>query len=148
MSVTSIREQLLQAVLAALKPVAESLGATLHRSPAAAITRDQSPALVVFPESESVAERINDRVSRELTLRVTALARVVPPEEPQSLLDQLVATAHGALMRDVNFGGLALGLKEIESEWDVEDADALAAVIHARYCLTYRTLASDLSASG
>jgi hypothetical protein len=148
MSVTSIRERLLRAVLAALHPVADRLGATLHRSPAIAIIREQSPALVVFPENESITERVNDRVSRELTLRVTALVRVVPPEEPQAPLDQLVTAAHAALMRDPNFGGLALGLKEVESEWDAEDADATAAVIHARYCLTYRTLLNDISISG
>jgi len=52
------------------------------RTPSVAITRDQCPALVVFPESESLAERANDRVTRELTVRITALARAVPPVIP------------------------------------------------------------------
>jgi hypothetical protein len=51
-------------------------------------------------------------------------------------------------MADVNLGGLALGIRELECEWDVEDADAVAAAIPARYRITYRTLASDLSISG
>jgi hypothetical protein len=57
----------------------ESLGATLHRSPTVAISREQCPALVVFPESESITERANDRVTRELIVRLVALARAVPP---------------------------------------------------------------------
>lgn len=148
MAGNSIREQILLAVVAALRPSATSLGATLHRSPTVAITREQCPALVVFPESESITERANDRVTRELTMRITALARAVPPAAPETQADALLTSAHAALMVDVNLGGLTLGIKEIECEWDVEDADAVAAAIPARYRLTYRTLANDLSTSG
>ena len=51
-------------------------------------------------------------------------------------------------MLDVNLGGLVLGIKEVECEWEVEDADAVAAAIPARYCITYRTLAADLATPG
>jgi hypothetical protein len=148
MAVNSIREQILQAVVAALRPVASSLGATLHRSPAVAIQREQCPALVVFPESESIVERANDRVTRELNVRITALARAVPPASPEPQADALLCAAHAALMLDVNLGGLALGIHDLECEWEVEDADAIAAAIPARYRITYRTLASDLSQPG
>ncbi|MGB4345676.1 MAG: hypothetical protein WBJ21_04685, partial [Burkholderiaceae bacterium] len=77
MSRNSIREQILLAVMAAVRTPVESLGATLHRSPTVAISREQCPALVVFPESESITERANDRVTRELTVRLVALARAV-----------------------------------------------------------------------
>ena len=56
----SIREQIVLAVLAAVRPAAESLQATLHRSPTVAITREQCPALVIFPEADVIAERAND----------------------------------------------------------------------------------------
>lgn len=145
MAANSIREQILLAVVAALRLTAESLGATLHRSPTVAISREQCPALVVFPESEAITGRANARVTRELTLRITALARAVAPVAPETEADQLLTAAHAALMADVNLGGLALGTKELECEWDVEDADAVAAAIPARYCITYRTLAADLA---
>jgi hypothetical protein len=148
MAGNSIRDQILLAVVAALRPPATSLGATLHRSPAVAISREQCPALVVFPESEAITERANDRVTRELTVRITALARAVPPAAPETAADELLTAAHAALMADVNLGGLALAIREIECEWDVEDADAVAAVIPARYRITYRTLAADLAISG
>ncbi len=148
MAGNSIREQILLAVVAALRPSATSLGATLHRSPTVAISREQCPALVVFPESELITERANDRVTRELTLRITALARAIAPTAPETEADQLLTAAHAALMADVNLGGLALGVKEIECEWEVEDADAVAAAIPARYCISYRTLAADLATPG
>ena len=145
---TSIREQILLAVMAAVRPTAEGLGATVHRSPTVAISREQCPALVVFPESDAITERANDRVTRELTVRIVALARAVPPVAPETEADQLLTAAHAALMADLNLGGLALGIREQECEWEVEDADAVAAAIPARYCITYRTRANNLSTLG
>lgn len=144
----SIREQILLAVMAAVRPAAERLGATVHRSPTVAISRDQCPALVVFPEGEAITERANDRVTRELTVRIVALARAVPPIAPETQADRLLTAAHAALMADLNLGGLALGIREQECDWEVEDADAVAAAIPARYAIAYRTLARDLSLPG
>lgn len=144
----SIRERILLAVLDAVRPASDALGATLHRSPTVAISREQCPALVVFPESESITERANDRVTRELTVRVVALARAVPPAVPETEADQLLTAAHTALMADGSLGGLALGIREQECEWEVEDADAVAVALPARYRITYRTLANDLSTPG
>ena len=144
----SLRERILQALLAVLHPVAEAQGATLHRSPTVAIQREQCPALVVFPETDAIAERANDRVTRELTVRIVALARAVPPIVPETEADRLLTAAHAALMSDLNLGGLALGVREQECEWEVEDADAVAASIPARYRITYRTLAQDLATQG
>ena len=145
---TSIREQILLAVLAAVRPAAEGLGATLHRSPTVAIGREHCPALVVFPESDAITERANACVTRELTVRLVALARAVPPDTPETEADRLLTAAHRALMADGNLGGLALGIREQDCEWEVEDADAVAAAIPARYRITYRTLANDLSIQG
>lgn len=144
----SIRERILQTLVTRLTPVASSQGATVWRTPSVAITREQCPALVVFAESESIADRANECVTRELTVRISALARAVPPLVAEALADELLCAAHAALMADVNLDGLSLGLREVECEWDVEDADALACSIPARYRITYRTLVGDLSTLG
>jgi hypothetical protein len=141
----SIREQLLQALVARLAPVAATCGANLLRSPILAVPREQSPALLLFPESEVIAERANDRVTRELTVRLTALAR---GDDAAEVADRLLVAAHAALFADTTFGGLALGLRELDTEWDLEDADAEACALPARYRITYRTLVSDLSTAG
>lgn len=148
MAANSIREQILLAVLEAVRPSAQALGATLHRSPTVVISREQCPALVVFPESESITERANDRVTRVLVVRLVALARAVPPATPETEADRLLTAAHAALLADRNLGELALGIREQECEWDIEDADAVAAAIPARYAITYRTLDTDLSTKG
>ena len=148
MAANSIREQILLVVLDAVRTPVAGLGATLHRSPTVAISREQCPALVVFPESEQITERANDRVTRELTVRLVALARAVPPGIPETEADRLLTAAHAALLADRNLSGLALGVRELDCEWDVEDADAVAASIPARYAITYRTLDTDLSTKG
>lgn len=144
----SIREQILQAVAGTLAPVATAQGATLLRSPPTGITREQSPALLVFPESDAISQRPNDRVERQLVVRVVALARETGGEAPEVIADRLLVAAHAALFANANLSGLCLGLKELDCEWDVEDADATAAAIPARYQITYRTLAADISTRG
>lgn len=144
----SLREQIVQAVLAAVGPAARDLGAGVHRSPTTALSREQCPALAVFAESDVIAQRANDRLTRELTLRLVALARSVPPTAAETEADRLLVAAHAALMRDPNLGGLALAIREMDCEWDVEEADAVVAAIPGRYRITYRTLVHDLSLQG
>ena len=148
MAANSLRERILLAVLDAVRAPLQALGATVHRSPTVAITREQSPALVVFPESDAISERANDRVTRLLTIRLVALARAVPPAIPESEADRLLTSAHAALMRDGTLGELALGIREQDGEFEIEDADDLVVALPARYAITYRTLAHDISIQG
>ena len=144
----SIREQILQRLAGVLGVVAAAHNASVHRSPTVAIEREHCPALVLFPEADQITERANDRVTRELTVRITALARAIPPLVAETEADGLLTAAHSAVMLDVNLAGLALGVREIDAEFDIEDADATAAAIPQRYRITYRTLAADLSQIG
>lgn len=144
----SLRERCLQAVACLLLPVAQAQGATFHRSPPSGLNRDQSPALLLFPESDAITRHANDRVERQLVVRLVALARESGGETPEAIADRLLVAAHAALFANLNLGGLCLGLRELDCEWDVEDADATAAAIPARYQITYRTLAHDLSLQG
>ncbi len=141
----SIREQLLQSLTSRLVPVVQATGGVCIRSPTLPVTREQSPALLLFPESDSIRDRPNDRVERELVIRLTALAR---GNNAAQLADALLVSVHAALFSDINFAGLALGLKELDCEWDSEDADDGVVAIPARYQITYRTLATDLSLAG
>ena len=148
MIASSIRERILLAALDAVRAPVTALGATLHRSPTVALARDQCPALVVFPENETITERANDRVTRLLTVRLVALARAVPPAMPDTAADHLLTASHRALMADATLGGLALGIREQDGDFEIEDADEVVASLPARYAITYRTLAHDLSQQG
>jgi hypothetical protein len=143
----SIREQLIQAVVTCLTPVATDQGATIRRQPTIPTDRAHTPALLLFPEAENV-RRVNERCERELTLRLVAVSFGTATEKPEPLADRLLTAAHAALLSDVTLGGLALGLAELDCDWQQDDADLEAAAIPARYQLTYRTLVSDISQKG
>ena len=145
---TSIRERLLQEIINRLSPLAQAEGAQIKRSPTTAISRDASPALLLFPEAESIAQRANDRIERHLIVRLIAMARETSGEAAEVIADRLQVAAHAALFADVNFGGLCIGLQQLDCEWDIEDADATVAAIPTRYQVTYRTLVHDLTAQG
>ena len=72
----------------------------------------------------------------------------MPPAIPESEADRLLTAAHAALMRDGTLGELALGIREQDGEFEIEDADDLVVALPARYAITYRTLAHDLSIQG
>ena len=59
----SIREQILQAVTGLLTPVAVAAGAQVRRSPPTGITREQSPVLLVFPESIIAPRTATDAIT-------------------------------------------------------------------------------------
>ncbi len=144
----SIREQILQAAVDRIASVVGALSAEVHRSPTVALTREQAPAVVLFPESDEVTDRPNDRVERQLVVRLVSLARGKTPTPPETEADALLVAAHAALMGETTLGGLALGIVEIDCEWEVEDADATAVAIPARYAIRYRTLQHDLTQRG
>lgn len=143
----SIREQLIQAVVTCLTPVATDHGATIRRQPTIPTDRAHTPALLLFPEAENV-RRVNERCERELTLRLVAVSFGTATEKPEPLADRLLTAAHAALLSDVTLGGLALGLAELDCDWQQDDADMEAAAIPARYQITYRTLVNDISQKG
>lgn len=145
----SIREQILQAVMTAVGPAAATLGATAERRSSLAITPEKFPALVVYPESEEIERRANDRIDWLLVIRVAGLARAVVPDHSEAIGDQLVTAAHAALMRDVTLGGLALGIAMHPVDFPrPEEADGSFALIPRNYAIRYRTLLHDLTAQG
>ena len=144
----SIRERILQAISSNLEPVALTSGATLIRSPTTPVTREQSPALLLVSESDQVTARPNDRVERQLVLRITSVARDDGSRLAHAVADELLVAAHLALFSNKTLNGLAIGLQELDCDWQEEDADADLVAMPARYQITYRTLACDISQLG
>ncbi len=139
----SIRELILRELVT--RCAAAVAPAPLLRFPTIPVTREASPALLLFVEGDTITAHANALVDRQLIVRLVALAR---GDDAFDTADRLVVAAHAALMADTNLGGLALGLREIDCEWEAEDADAGAAATPARYEIRYRTLAADLTRHG
>jgi len=60
----------------------------------------------------------------------------------ETLADALLCAANAALVLDINLGGLALGIQKVESEWEVNDADTVAASASARCNITCHTVST------
>jgi hypothetical protein len=140
----SVRERIVREVVArcgtALAPI------VVMRQPTTAIPREQTPALVVIVESDAPVKRSNDRMERELVLRLVGLAR--DPTDGHAVVDDLICRAHVALFADSTLGSLALGVAEMDADYQAEDADIDAIALPAIYRITYRTLISDITQGG
>ena len=140
----SRRESLIRAVIGCCQ--AAVTPATVLRQPTIAIARDQTPALVLAIVSDAPVKRSNDRMERELVVRLTSYVR--DPTDGYAVADDLLCKTHLALLADTTLGGLALSLTEMEADYQAEDADEEAIAIPAIYRITYRTLVSDISQGG
>ena len=140
----SRRELLIRAVIGCCQ--AAVTPATVLRQPTIAIARDQTPALVLAIVSDAPVKRSNDRMERELVVRLTSYVR--DPTDGYAVADDLLCKTHLALLADTTLGGLALSLNEMEADYQAEDADMEAIAIPAIYRITYRTLVSDISQGG
>ena len=139
----SIRERILREVVARVADAVAPVPVLRH--PTLPITRDASPALLLFAESDSIRAQVNQVLDRALTVRLTVVARGEDAFDPA---DRIQVAAHQALMRDPNLGGLALLLHEIDGEWEAEDADAGAVALPSRYEICYRTHVADPTRNG
>ncbi len=139
----SIRERILREVVVRL--TAGVAPTPVVRFPTVPVTREASPALLLFAEGDSISAHANNLVDRLLVVRLVAVAR---GDDAFDQADLAVVAAHAALMSDTNLGGLALALREVDCEWDPEDADAGAVALPARYEIRYRTHALDLTQPG
>ncbi|WP_054075429.1 hypothetical protein [Comamonas testosteroni] len=139
----SVRERIVREVAArlssAIAPVA------VLRMPAVPLTREASPALLLMLEADSITAHANHLVDRLLIVRLAVVARGA---DAFNVADQLLVAAHAALLTAPNLGGLAIAVREIDCEWEVDDADAGAVAMPARYEIRYRTQAQDLTQTG
>jgi len=140
----SVRERIVREVVA--RCAAAVAPAAVLRQPVTAIPRERTPALIVAVESDNPVKRFNDRMERELVVRLVGLAR--DDADGYTVADDLICRAHAALFADVTLGSIALGIQEADTDWQAEDADIEAIAIPASYRITYRTIASDISKGG
>jgi hypothetical protein len=140
----SARERIVREVIARIAAAVSPI--SVLRQPVTAIHREQTPAIVVTVESDAPVKRANDRMERELVLRIIGHAR--DSTDGHGVADDLVCRAHAALMADPALGDLALGIAEMEADWQAEDADMEAVAIPATYRITYRTFVTDLTRKG
>lgn len=138
----SLREQIVQAAIGVMTPIAQSYGATIFRSPAIAIERNQLPAIIVSPDKIQV-KKANLASERLMVLRVTAIAKRTDDEACDVFVDRIATDVYQAVVASKNFGGLAQSVQETEVEFEADEADIAVSALPTCFEVLFRTRWDD-----
>lgn len=136
----SVRERIIEKAVATLQ--AAGIGATVYRSRTQAISRDQTPAVIVRPAADSASQTVMPKLQWSLQLIVEIITR---GEQPDALADPVLVAANAALMADPTFGGLVIQIVPKDAQFHFTDADLPACYVVAGYEVRYRTDERDLT---
>ena len=139
---TTKRETILAAIRTALIGTT-GVSTRIYRSRVEPLARQESPAIVVEPISDSAKQNTAlPTLDWSLTVRVAVIVR---GDIPDQLADPIVEDAHGKIMADLTLGGYAIDVQPQSVSFDLMEADQPAGVIMMDYLVRYRTSVADLS---
>ena len=138
----SIREQIIQATINAVTPVADTFGALVFRSPSVAIQKGQLPAVIVTQDKMEVTKQ-NQALQRDMTLRITAIAQRADDATSDELVDRLSTAITTCLAQSNNLGGLCQQFHETEIEYATDEADIAIVELPVCFLASFRTKYDD-----
>lgn len=139
---TSKREQVLTAIRTALTGTT-GVGARIYRSRVEPLARQESPAIVVEPVSDTAEQNTSlPTLDWSLTVRIAVIVRGMVPDQ---LADPIVADAHSKIMADLTLGGYAIDVQPQSVSFDFVEADQPGGVIAMDYLVRYRTSVTNLA---
>ena len=139
---TTKRESILADVASSLAGTTQ-VGSRIYRSRVEAISRSESPAVVIEPISDDPEFSLRlDRLDWKLLIRISVIVRALIPDQAS---DAIVEDIHSKITADNTLGGYALDVEPRGVSFEIVEADQPAGVISATYLIRYRTLLTDLS---
>ena len=140
---TTKREQILAAIATTLEGTA-NVGARIYRSRVEAFARNEAPALVIEPGTDSAAEEqvSTCKIDWRLPVLIAVYTRGAIPDQ---LADPIIASIHSQLMADRTLGGLAMDIWPGTVDPQMEKADQPALWTVLTYNVRYRSSVTDLS---
>jgi hypothetical protein len=141
---TTKREQVLTAIRTALTGTT-GVGTRIYRSRVEPLARQESPAIVVEPVSDTAAQNTSlPTLDWSLTVRVAVIVRGNVPDQ---MADPIVSDMHSKLMADLTLGGYAIDIQPQSVSFEMVEADQPAGAIACDYLVRYRTSVTDLTTS-
>ena len=139
---TTKREQILSAIKTALAGTT-GVGTRIYRSRVEPLTRQESPAIVIEPVSDSAEQNTSlPTLDWSLTVRVAVIVRGNVPDQQA---DATVESLHSKICADLTLGGYAIDVQPQAVEFELMEADQPAGVISCMYVVRYRTSVSNLA---
>lgn len=136
------REQILVAIATALVGTA-GVGTRIYRSRPEALSRAESPAILISPLQSIPDLNVSTYLDHVLTVMITVIARGAIPDQ---VADATIASIHSKLMADFTLGGVAMDIKPGPTVYQTEEADQAAVLVNCEYNILHRTLLTDLEA--
>ena len=140
---TTKREQILAAIATTLEGTAD-VGTRIYRSRVEAFARNEAPALVIEPGTDSAAEEQVSTCKIDWRLPVLIAVYTRGPI-PDQLADPIIASIHSQLMADRTLGGLVMDIWPGTVDPQMEKADQPALWTVLTYNVRYRSSVTDLS---
>jgi len=139
---TTKRESILAAIKTTLAGTT-GVGTRIWRSRVQALARQESPAIVVEPISDTAEQNTSlPTLDWSLTVRVAVIVR---GDVPDQQADATVESLHSKLCADLTLGGYAIDVQPQSVDFELIEADQPAGVISCNYLVRYRTSVADLS---
>jgi hypothetical protein len=135
------REQIILSLMAKLYTVPGVAG-RIYRSREDALSRDESPSIILYWDNERVEEIVTAGSDKFLSIIISVYQR---GEVPDKLADPIVEAVHFAVMQDPSLGGTVIDLAEDGTSVDFSEADQDAVIIDMRYIVHYRHSRSNLA---
>lgn len=139
---TTKRESIIAAVRTALTGTT-GVGTRIYRSRVEPLARSESPALIVEPVIDNVAQNTSlPTLDHSLDIQIVVLVRAAVPDQTA---DPIIESLHSKVMADLTLGGLCYDVQPGPTRFTMESADVPVGVIFCTYRILYRTSVSDLS---
>ena len=139
---TTKREQILDQIKSVLTSTA-GVSSRVYRSRVVPLARNESPALVIEPVSDSSQANLSlPKLDWSLNVRVAVIVRGDVPDE---VADPIVESLHSKITADLTLGGYAIDVQSVGVDFALMDADQPAGVISCNYLVRYRTELNDLT---
>jgi hypothetical protein len=136
------RESILTAIAAALAGTTQ-VGTRIYRSRVEPLARQESPAIVVEPISDSAEQNTSlPTLDWSLTVRIAVIVRGNIPDQ---VADPIIESLHAKLMADLTLGGYAIDVQPQGVSFELVEADQPAGVIACDYLIRYRTSVVNLA---
>lgn len=145
MATTSIREQIVSAIMTLLTATGLPPGAIVHRERTRPLENEDLPAIVVYFNEEEplpITKQIfkDIAVERQLALMVECRAIATPPTiAPDQSLDPLIVWVTQQIMANEKFAGLAMGVTEGKTVWFSKEGDQPIAACVILFLIRFKT---------
>ncbi len=137
------REQILAALLTTVSTVTGLSSAGASRSSVNALTREESPAIVIKPITDDPDASMIPVITWTMLVRIAIIVRGATPD---SLADAIVTQVNDKIMQNKNFGGLAMDTEPAQVKFEEMAGDKPIGICNLGYIITYRTTRTDLTA--